>query len=127
MYNHIMYLSYWIINSLVLYVANLFLPQNVMLGDWRFNTVESSIYAGFWLTFLVWIFWDFAIARKFSPKKGFAFFFFFFLVNSISLWIVSLFPNYTGFSFYNDQWALIIGFVLAILQQISWKLVKNKG
>ena len=122
-----MYFAYWVINSLVLYLANLLLPGNVVLGNWRFSSIESSIYAGFWLTFLIWVFWDFEIAKKFNLKKKIVFFGFFLLVNSISIWVVSRFSNITGFALINYKWALIIGFIATIFQKLPWKFVGRKG
>lgn len=127
MYNHLMYFAYWMINSLVLYLAGWAIPNNVLLGNWRFNSIESSIYAGFWLTFLIWACWDFAIARKFNLKNKTATFVFFLLVNAISIWVVSRFSNITGFELTNYQWAFAIGFVITLLQRVPWKFVGPRG
>lgn len=128
MYNHLMYFAYWVINSLVLYLASWILPENnVVLGNWRFSSIESSIYAGFWLTFLVWVFWDFAIAREFNLKKKMVAFGFFLIVNSISIWVISRFSNITGFELINYQWAFIIGFAATLLQRVPWRFVGPRG
>lgn len=118
-----MYFAYWMINSFILYLASMLIPDNVVLGNWRFNSIESSIYAGFWLTFLIWVCWDFAIARKFNLKNKTATFVFFLLVNAISIWVVSRFSGITGFEIVNYQWILAIGFVATFLQKIPWKFV----
>ena len=124
MYNHLTYFAYWVINSFVLYMARLLIPDGaVVLGNWRFDSIESSIYAGFWITFLIWVFWDFVMAKEFSLKKKMVAFGFFLLVNSISVWVVSRFPNFTGFELINYQWALAIGFAATLLQKIPWKFV----
>jgi len=127
MYNHLMYFAYWVINSLVLYLASWTIPDyGVVLGNWRFNSIESSLYAGFWVTFLVWVFWDFAIAREFNLKNKTAAFLFFLFVNSISIWVVSRFSNITGFELINYQWTLAIGFAATFLQKVPWKFVGSR-
>lgn len=127
MYNHLMYLAYWAINSLVLYLASLIIPDNIALGNWRFSNIESSIYAGFWLTFLIWVFWDFAIAREFNLKNKTIAFLFFLFVNAISIWVVSRFASVTGFGIINYQWVLAIGFITTLLQKVPWKFVGPRG
>ena len=122
MYNHLLFLSYWLVNTTVLFLASLFIPA-IRLGVERFNSFESAFYAGFWLTFFIWVFWDFAIARKFQlDKKGITLTFFLF-VNSISVWAVSRFYFITGFELTNYLWALVIGLLATLLQRVVWKLV----
>jgi hypothetical protein len=123
MYNHLMYFAYWVINSFVLYLAGLFIPDSVVLGNWRFNSLESALYAGLWLTFLIWVCWDFAMARELNLKNKATSFIFFLLVNTISVWIISRFSGIMGFELLNYQWALGIGFVATILQRIPWQFV----
>ncbi|MBI2066376.1 hypothetical protein HYT60_02645, partial [Candidatus Woesebacteria bacterium] len=50
MYEHLLFLLYWFLNSLALYFLGLLFPGSVVLGSWRLTAVEASIYAGFWLT-----------------------------------------------------------------------------
>lgn len=128
MYNHLMYFAYWVINALVLYLASLIVPDsNIALGNWRFSNIESSIYAGFWLTFLIWIFWDFAIAKEFDLRNKTFSFIFFLLVNAMSIWIVSKFATVTGFGVINYQWILAISLVTTLLQKVPWKFVGPRG
>ena len=128
MYNHLLFLAYWFINSTVLFIARSLVPDNsIILGNWRFNSFESSIYAGFWLTFLIWVWWDFAIARKIKLDKTVITFGFFFLVNSISIWMVSRFSYMTGFGLTNYAWALAIGLTATLLQRVGWRLIVLRG
>lgn len=127
MYNHLLYLTYWIINTIVLFVVRSLIPgNNVILGSERFNGFESSIYAGFWLTFLVWIWWDFAIAKKIKLDKTITTIGFFLFVNSLSIWMVSRFSYFTGFALTNYAWALGIGIVVTLLQRVGWRLIVLK-
>jgi hypothetical protein len=123
MYNHLMYFAYWVINSFILYLAGVFVPDSVSLGNWRFNSLESALYAGLWLIFLIWVCWDFAIARGFNLKNKTVSFLFFLLANTVSVWVVSRFSGIIGFELVHYQWALAIGFVATILQKIPWKFV----
>lgn len=127
MYNHLLYLTYWLINSVVLLVINSLIPGNsIILGDGRFNAIESSIYTGFWLTFLIWLWWDFAIAKKIKLENKMFMLGFFLCVNSISIFMISRFPYLTGFVLKNYAWAIGIGFIATLLQRVGWRLIVFK-
>jgi hypothetical protein len=127
MYNHILYLTYWLINTFVLLVASSFLGQNIVLGNWRFNDVESAVYAGFWITFIIWIWWDFAIARKFGLNNKYIVFAFFLFVNFFAVWAVSGLHDSIGFKKNDDFGVLIVALVITILQRIVRRFVIGKN
>lgn len=126
MYNHLLYLGYWFVNSLVLFFSSFFITD-IHLGNARLNSIESAIYAGFWLTFCVWIWWDFAIARNLTFKGKGVSFLIFVIVNSASLFIISKFRFATGFEMSGLVWLLGIASIVTFLQRIVWKLVVSKS
>jgi hypothetical protein len=117
MYNHVLYFYYWVANSLVLLLLHWFFPQDIVLGNWRFVPAEAAIYAGFWLTFWVWLFWDFALGRKFPLRAPVFHLIYFWLVNSFSIWLVGRLANYSGLGLSSFVWALAVGLVAHYLQQ----------
>ncbi|MFH1536290.1 MAG: hypothetical protein ABIC96_04480 [Patescibacteria group bacterium] len=128
MYNHLLYFTYWLTNSFVFFLSSIIVPdRNVILGSWRFNNIESSIYAGFWATFLIWVWWDFAIAKKFNLENKIIAFGFFFFVNFFSIYVVSRFSRFTGFELVNYQWVFVIGFAVTFLQRIIRKVIVRRS
>lgn len=127
MYNHLLYLGYWLTNSIVLLLSALVAGNSVVLGSDRFGSLEASVYAGFWITFIVWVCWDFAIARKFKLDKQAVMFMFFLFVNAFALVAVSRFSSITGFELTNYIWVLAIAVLATISQRISWKLIVKRG
>lgn len=123
MYNHLLYFTYWLFNSIVLYVFGLVFPANIILGNWRFNPIESAIYAGFWVTFFLWVLWDFAIAKGVRFDSGAVILGYFWTANTFAFWIVSRFSQVAGFGITNYLWAFAIGLGAYIVQRIAWKLV----
>jgi len=128
MYNHILYFTYWLFNSSILFIFSYILPGNIVLGNWRFGPLEAAVYAGFWVTFFVWILWDFAMAKglKFDSKAvtlGY-----FWAANMFAFWIVSRFSQYTGLGITNYFWAIVAGFGGFLVQRLAWRLiVKSKS
>lgn len=125
MYNHLLYFGYWIINAVVLFLTGYLLPE-VRLGSWRFSSIEASLYAGFCLTFLVWVWWDFALARRFDFNKKNRVFLFFLCVNYFSLLVISRFEWMTGFSVSSYLWAFVISLVATSMQQVIHSLIVRK-
>ena len=126
MYNHWLYLTYWLVSAAVLLLASIMPEVKVALGNWRFNSIEASIYSGFWLTFLYWVWWDFAMHRGMNYDNKIISFLVYLVVNSAAVWIVSVFHYIFGFQLLDYSWALAIGFVLTIAQSVVWRIVVQR-
>ena len=126
MYNHILYFAYWLVNSLVLYVFSIVYPNSVVLGNWRFSPVEASIYSGFWVTFFIWVLWDFAIAKNVKFDSALVTFGYFGLSNFFSFWLVARFSQYAGLGIAHYGWAILVGLTAYIFQRIAWRSIVGK-
>ena len=122
MYNHLLYFSYWVVNSFTISLFNFLLPENFVLGTWKLTSFEASIYSGFWLTFVVWIFWDYMMAKKYEWGK-FKSFIWFWLANIFGVWITARLGNFTGFGIDSLFTAIILGFFANIFQRVIRKVV----
>lgn len=124
---HILFLIYWLLSSLVIGLTSLIFPSSVVLGNMRLLPLEASIYAGFWVTFFVWSMWDYVLVRKVKLEPSALKFLFFFFVNSLGIWLVSRYgEKYTGLGIVSFWWALILGGVATLLQNVSWNLGGKK-
>lgn len=126
MYNHLLYLVYWIINTVILYGASILLPEVVALGVNKFTPIEAAVYSGFWMVFVTWVVWDFSLARgfKLGRESGWIYFL---AGNILGVMAISVFAAFTGTR------ATIVGiFVLAlaanaIQRELWWKLVSKRN
>lgn len=127
MYNHTLYFYFWCTNALVLFASKYLIPDNiVVLGSWRFSSIESAIYAGFWITFIYWVWWDFAIQRSLSSDQKIVSFIIYSIVNSIAILGVSVFHGVFGFKLENYYWAGAIGFMTTLLQSFVWRMIVKR-
>ena len=126
MYNHLLYFSYWLGNSIILYIFNVIFPGGVVLGNWRFGPIEAAIYAGFWVTFFVWVLWDFAIAKGVKFDSMATTVGYFWAANIFGVWIVSRFSQYAGFGMASYLWAIAIGLGAFLIQRLARRLIVNK-
>jgi hypothetical protein len=128
MYNHILYLSYWLINTLLVYILYSIFPDNIVLGTWKFNSLEAAIYSSFWVTFVVWTAWDFIYSRqsKFMLEGGLITNLYFWAINTMGVWIVARFPGFTGIGISSFVWAFVIGGIFNIFQRIVLGLILGR-
>lgn len=126
MYNHLLYILYWAINTLIIKLAFILFPYGVVLGTYRLNPTEAAIYSGFWVTFIIWTAWDFAIARQISLEKPVKSFIYFLLVNIFAIWTVARFAPLSGMGITTFWWAIAIGIVISILHKFVKKVVLER-
>jgi hypothetical protein len=126
MYNHLLYFSYWLGNSAVLYLFGLVLPTYIRLGNWRFSPIESAVYAGFWITFFVWVLWDFALAKGVKFDSGAVILGYFWCANVFAIWLISRFSQVAGFGIASYLWAFAIATLAFIIQRFAFRLVAGK-
>jgi hypothetical protein len=110
----------------VLFTFDLITQNDVVLGNFRFNTFESALYAGFWVTVLFWAMWDYVYVRKININKTKGQFWIFWTMNFVSFWLVSRFSHIAGFGISSYWWALLIGLVANFVQRFAWMMVTGK-
>ncbi len=125
MYNHVLYFYFWLANSLVLLIFGWFFPADIVLGNWRFGMIEAAVYTGFWVTFWVWSFWDFALGRQIDLGRPLVNFIYFYPVNVFSFWLIARFANYSGLGISSFIMAFILGLAGYFLQQWVRKSITN--
>ncbi len=89
------FLIYWVINSLLLYIATLAFPGNFVLGTYRYSVLAAAVISGFVWTLFLWI--TKPVQIRFKIKGELKKSIFFFGVSFVSLWLMARFAPYTGF------------------------------
>jgi hypothetical protein len=120
--NRLLYIFFW---PLLLFLAASVFTVDVVLGTYRFSTLEAAVYAGFWITFLAWIVWDFIKARGISLNNRVLAVVALWLANSAAVWIVARFAHLSGLGISSYRWALLLGLVVALAQGTFWANAKK--
>jgi len=126
LYNHVLYLAYWFVNFLVFYLVSRIIPSDIVLGNWKFTAIEAAIYSSFWLTVLVWTAWDFIYSRGVKFDGGVVTLIYFWIVNTLGVWLIARFAHILGFGITGWIWAVILGAVANLSQRAAWLLVTKK-
>ncbi len=119
--------TFWILNSLILFLFSIIFPNNIVFG----NDVLSEIFAAFWtgfiLTFLSWM--AKPILAKFKIKvSGLRNrMIFYFALNIVIIWILARIPSFTGFGITKFTWAIILAFILELIEAGSWEMLKKNN
>jgi hypothetical protein len=99
----------------------------VVTGNFRFTALEASIYASFWLTFIVWMGWDFIFSRGIKYDTGTITWVYFWILNTLGIWLVARFAYTLGFGISNWVWAVTLGLIAVFLQKIARGFVVKRN
>jgi len=120
--NRLLYIFFW---PLLLFLAASIFTADVVLGTYRFSTFEAAVYAGFWITFLAWVVWDFIQTRGVSLSNRVFGVTILWLANSAAVWMVARFAHLTGLGISSYRWALLLGLIVALAQGTVWANAKK--
>lgn len=117
------FVTYWAVDSLLLYLATVVYPTAYALGNFRFSVLWAAIVAGFIWTALVWF--SEPILGLFKVKvEGGKQMIFYLLVNFIALWLVARIASFSGFGVASFVWAFLLALVANFVQYLVMKVVK---
>lgn len=117
------FISFWILDSLLLYLATVVYPAAYTLGTYRLSTLWAAIVAGFIWTVLVWFSEPIvSIVKLKVPDKMKLFFYLF--TNFVALWLVARLAPYSGFGVASFVWAFVLALVANFVQYLVMKVVK---
>jgi len=127
MYNHVLYLFYWLVSFVVFYLTYWLFPQDFVLGNWKFTALEAGIYSSFWLVVFVWVVWDFLVSKGVKFKENLGTYLCFWAVNAVGILFVSKFSRILGLGIKSYLWAIGVAFVVNLAQRIVWKFVTKRN
>lgn len=126
MHNQLLYIVYWVLTGLLLYTANYFFPQSVVLGNHKLNAFEAALYGSFWITFVSWAVVDIFHNRGLKQDNLLMFVAIYFVADTAAIWMIARIPRLAGFGIINYQWVLATAAILVVLQRIAWTFFGDK-
>lgn len=117
------FVTYWAVNSLLLYLATLVYPAAYTLGNFRFSVLWAAIVAGFIWTVLVWFSEPILGLLKVKVEGGKQMIFYL-LANFIALWLVARIAFFSGFGVASFVWVFVLALVGNLVQYLVMKIVK---
>ena len=119
---------YWFLNSVFIYFASVIAPDNFVLGTYRYSPLAAAVLSGFVLTILVWHTKPLVSTLGLKNLKGRErMFVFYWLVNSLAIWLVARLPSAFGFGISAFYWAFVLGLAIDFAQWVLWQGCKANG
>ena len=120
------FLAFWIVDSLLLWLASLFYPTYYVLGNANLTNILAAVVAGLVWTAIVWKSMMFTTKlgiKKNDILKNTAFYL---VVNFVALWIVARFSALFGFGVTSYVWVFALAFIANLVQWGAWSLTSKK-
>ena len=117
----------WLVNSVILFLAASYYPTHFVLGNVAISRLTAGIFAGFLITFLCRL--AKPIIGKFGLKlKGrIKMLGFYWLINSLAIWLVARLSIISGFGISAFYWAFALGIVTTLAQWAVRQAFKATG
>jgi uncharacterized membrane protein YvlD (DUF360 family) len=123
--HYLRFVLVWLVNSLLIYFASMLYPENFVLGTAMVSGGYAPFVAGLTLTVLCklgkWLITKLGVELKGRYSK----FLYYWLVNSVGIWLIARFSPYTGLGISAYYWALSLGFVASLLQWLLRQVFKK--
>lgn len=120
------FLALWVVNALLLYLANMLLPSNFELGNSMLSPLQATAIASFIWNWVLWhtetYLKDFDIKLKDPLSMMSAYF----LVNFASIWIIARFAVITGVGISSYLYVLLLAALANFVQFVLWRAMENK-
>ena len=117
------FISFWLLDSLLLYLATVVYPAAYTLGTFRLSVFWAAVVAGFIWTVLVWFSEPIVaiLKLKVSDKMKLVFYLF---ANFVALWLVARIAPYSGFGVASFVWVFLLALVANFVQYLVMKIIK---
>ncbi len=118
-----LFLSMLVVNSVLLLLANWFLPNDFVLGTWRRGIFGSAVVAGVLWTIITLLVEPFMKVVNYKPKNPMMSMMVYLVVNFVALWITARMAPLTGFGVSGWLWIVVLAFVANIVQYGVWTVL----
>lgn len=110
----------WLVNGVLLLIANWLMPNDFVLGTWRRDVLGSAVVAGALWTIITLLVEPFMEVLKFKPKNPMHSMMIYLVVNFVALWVTARMAPLTGFGVSGWLWILVLAFVANMVQYAAW-------
>lgn len=125
--NLLIFISFWVSNSLFFYLAFLVWPGSVVLGNDIRSPVAAAMLNGFLLTIVIAALPLILKTVNFKVKTGTEQTIIYLVFNTVAIWVLAHLATFTGFGITAFWVAIVLGFGINLLQWAIDKAINNKG
>lgn len=123
-----LWLSFGVVNAATIYVASLFFPAYVVIGNEFVENWMAAVLTALFLTVILALVDPVMKAAKLKVKGDLPMGVVYGLTNMAGLWVLARLARYVGFGVSSFVVVIALGVLLTLLQFVVWKgLVGGKG
>ncbi len=122
-----MFLGIGLVNAIVLYLASMFFPAFVVLGNSSLSPVVATVITGFLLSGVMALPEPVMKAVGLKTKNELLLALVYLIFNVVGLWVFARLANNIGFGVTSFVVVIALGFVLNLVQYIVWKKMAGEG
>lgn len=119
------FVGYWVVNTLVLSLANSFYQGPIELGNAYLGAPSAAVFSGFLLTTLLLLAKGLAKNKMFFIQGRAMMFIYYWAAGSAGTWIVARIANISGFGISRFTWAISIGFAVSLSNWLLRQVFKG--
>jgi hypothetical protein len=119
------FVSYWIVNTIIISFANTFFPNAFELGNANLSIPVAGIFSGFLLTIVLLIARGLARSGKLLVRGRVFMFLYYWGSASIGIWLVARVAGLSGFGIARFTWAIGVGFATAFIHWVLRQAFKG--
>jgi uncharacterized membrane protein YvlD (DUF360 family) len=120
------FIAVWFVNSLVLYVAFLVFPKNIVFGNYFLTDYLAAIWTGLLLTSLCKLSKKLRVKSKLKIKGRNSMFLYYWVINAVIIWVLARIPDLTGFGIASYYWVIALALVLNFSQWGTRQVLKSQ-
>ena len=124
--DYMLLVSIGVVNAVVLYLANMFFPTYVVLGNNSLSPLFATVITGFLLSATMALPEPVMKAVGLKTKNELYLALVYIVFNVVGLWILARLANYVGFGVSSFIVVIALGFVLNLVQYAVWKMISGK-
>lgn len=120
------FLLLWAVNSGVIYLSNLLLPDAVEVGNSIFKAYQAIVFSGFIWSMAIWYLEPIVKDLEIPLKEGTARMLFYLAANFASVWFIARFSFITGVGIASFWYAALIAALANLAQRVRLQYKTKK-
>lgn len=120
------FLVFWLINSAILYLANLFMPLAVTIGNSIFVKYQAIVFSGFVWSLILWFIEPVFKDLEVPTKDTMAMMLSYLAVNFATVWFIARFSFITGIGIASFWYVALIAVIANFVQYLAWQYMGAK-
>ena len=125
MKKYLPFISIWLVDTVVLYLAALSLPSYFELGSEAVSELPGAFLSALFIGLFNWAAKPILASFKIKLEGTARMFIFYWVSNFVAIWLVARFAVYSGFGMASFYWGIGLALFMNTAQYVMWQILKK--